>query len=83
MDFYFQNASERVALGFWEEVSSCFKRIKKNPMQYPVKELGLRRCNLKTYPFNILFEDLTDRIRIQVVRHNSRNPKYGTGRRKG
>ena len=74
MEFYYQNASERVALGFWEELSACFERIANDPEQYPVKLSGLRRCNLKIYPFNVLFENLPDRIRVQVVRHNLRRP---------
>ena len=81
MEFYFENASERVALRFWEELSACFQKIQKNPRRYPLKELVLRRCNLEIFPFNILFEDLPDRIRTQVVRHNSRRPEYGAKRK--
>jgi len=33
------------------------------------------------FKFYIMFIIQRDRVRIQVVRHNSRNPRYGTRRK--
>lgn len=50
------------------------------PFRRDSDETGLRRRNLEKFSFHILFEELDDRIRIQVVRHHSRKPTFGTKR---
>ena len=37
---------------------------------------------MKKFPYHILFEELEDRLRVQVVRHNSRNPGFGMRRKR-
>ena len=41
------------------------------PTHHHFDDSGYRRFNLKRFPYNVLFEDLEDRVRVVVVRHNS------------
>jgi len=77
---YYASISERLAEDFWNEISDSIKRIESNPEAHHFNSPGIRRCNLKRFPYNILFVIMRDRIRIGVVRHNSRNPSFGVRR---
>jgi len=81
MEYYYREVSELVAHAFWDELSACLLSIRANPTLFHFDESGLRRCNLKRFKFHIMFIIQRDRVRIQVVRHNSRNPRYGTRRK--
>ena len=81
MDHY-SLVSNRLPDEFWEEVFGCIDQIQENPKRYPVQPNGLRRCNLKQFPYNILYLERSDRIRVQVVRHNQRRSDFGTRRKR-
>jgi hypothetical protein len=42
---------------------------------------GMRRRNLRKFPYHILFEARLDCLRVIVIRHHHRNPGYGLRRR--
>lgn len=77
---YYATISDRLAEDFWNESSDSIKRIEANPEAHHFDVSGIRRCNVKRFPYNILFAILHDRIRIGVVRHNSRAPSFGVRR---
>ena len=77
---YYASISDRLAEDFWNEISDSIKRIEANPEAHHFDASGIRRCNVKRFPYNILFAVLHDRIRIGVVRHNSRAPSFGVRR---
>lgn len=77
---YYASISDRLAEDFWAEISEAIKRIESNPEAHHFTVSEIRRCNLKRFPYNILFVILSDRIRIGVVRHNSRAPSFGIRR---
>jgi plasmid stabilization system protein ParE len=77
---YYAVISDRLAEDFWEEISESIKRIESNPEAHHFAVSEMRRCNLKRFPYNILFIILHDRIRIGVLRHNSRAPSFGVRR---
>jgi plasmid stabilization system protein ParE len=84
MEYYIEEASDEISQQFWGELSRALIKVQKNPKRHHSKDAsGLRRFNLKQFPYNFLYEDLIDRIRIQVVRHNQRNHRYGTRRKRG
>lgn len=41
---------------------------------------GLRRCNLERFPYHFLYDIRDGLIRIWVVRHDHRNPRFGLRR---
>lgn len=77
----YARASERVVGQFWDEIDSAIESIAKNPERHHFDLSGMRRCNLKRFPYHILFEERLDCLRIIVVRHDHRNPSYGLRRR--
>jgi hypothetical protein len=81
MRYYTEEASEKIVSEFWHELSSAFAGIKSHPTRFHFDRSGLRRLNLQKFPYHILFEELPDRTRIQVLRHHSRNPKFGIKRK--
>ena len=82
MRYYSDNASEAVASQFWDELSEALDQIRSDSISHHYDPSGLRRLNMKKFPYHILFEELEDRLRVQVVRHNSRNPGFGMRRKR-
>lgn len=80
MDYY-GSISELLAQGFWDEIREGLKAIELQPEGHHFDASGLRRVNLARFPFNILYVVKADRIRVQVIRHNSRRPGFGTKRK--
>lgn len=74
--------AENLTDGFWVEFEAALADIQQNPERHHFDVNKLRRCNLKRFPYNILYLVKSDRIRIQVIRHNKRNPRFGTNRRR-
>jgi plasmid stabilization system protein ParE len=78
---YYHNISGRLADEFWDELLKCIAAAGKNPEHFHFTEAGLRRANLKKFPYHFLFRTLNDKIRITVVRHNKRHPGHATERK--
>ena len=77
---YYRKESDSLADRIWQELNEGFDRVREEPGHHHFDESGYRRFNLKTFPYNILFEELHDRVRVVVVRHNSRRSAYGSKR---
>jgi len=78
---YYQNISDRLADEFWEELLEYIAAAARNPERFHSGESGLRRVNLRKYPYHFLFRTLGDKIRITVVRHNKRHPNLSVERK--
>jgi plasmid stabilization system protein ParE len=78
---YYQDISGRLADEFWEELLAHISSAAKDPEHFHFAEAGLRRMNLQKFPYHFLFRALPGKIRITVVRHNKRDPKYALGRK--
>jgi len=65
---------------FYRELRQGFIEAAENPGRCSQREGDFRRYNMKRFPYNFLFRDKRDHIRILVVRHHARDPRYGTGR---
>ena len=77
---YYDGVSHNLADEFWNELCQHIEQIGKNPeLSHPAKE-GLRRVNLRRFPYHILFRRLPNSIRVIVVRHHKRHPQTGMTR---
>jgi toxin ParE1/3/4 len=66
---------------FRAEVDAVIERIARNPLQFPVVEAQIRRCIVHRFPYSVLYRVLDpDRVRILVIRHHRRDPRFGLGR---
>ena len=78
---YYDGISTRLADEFWDELMAHIQTAAHNPGRAHSSELGLKRINLRRFPFHFLFRAGPGKIRVIVVRHNKRHPKLGLGRR--
>ena len=80
IQFHYSQISESLATRFWGELNLILDRIEQNPEQHHFDRSGLRRSNLKKFPYHVLFEITSQCIFILVVRHDKRHPSYGLDR---
>ncbi len=77
---HYEGISTRLADEFWAELLEAIEFVKDFPERHHFDPSGRRRCNLKKFPFHILFRITANQIRVTVVRHNQRHPKFGSRR---
>ena len=80
MDYYERVAGPNLADDFYEEPRSFMVKATNHPMRFRIYERDLRRVNLKRFPYHFLFRVKGERLRVLVVRHNSRHPSFGLER---
>ena len=80
-DYYEDVAGPQLADEFYSELRSFFQKTAESPEAYGIRDRDLRRVNLERFPYHFLFRIVGDRVRILVVRHDSRRPSLGLHRR--
>jgi len=78
---YYDGISPRLGDEFWTELMSLVELASAKPTRFHFADRGLRRANMRRFPYHLLFRERADRIRVIVVRHHRRHPSYGLGRR--
>ncbi|HEY1121180.1 MAG TPA: type II toxin-antitoxin system RelE/ParE family toxin [Haloferula sp.] len=73
--------SDQLGARFWDELDEALDLIEASPTQHHFDASGLRRTNLRKFPYHVLFEEHLDAIRILVIRHDHRHPSYGLRRK--
>lgn len=68
---------------FWNEFCRALEKIQEVPEKHHVDQFtGYKRFNLATFPYNILYINYPNQIRVQVLRHNKKRETFGSYRRK-
>lgn len=81
MEFYAESVGLQFATDFYAEFRRVAAQVSARPKSFPVHIKDYRRANLSRFPHNILFRVVDDtKVRILAVRHNHRDPTYGTDR---
>jgi plasmid stabilization system protein ParE len=80
MSYYEEIAGPALADRFFEDFSETVRKVSANPQSFSIRAGNLRRANLSRFPFNLLFRDFPDHVRILVLRHHSRHPGHGRER---
>ncbi|MDO8272290.1 MAG: type II toxin-antitoxin system RelE/ParE family toxin [Gammaproteobacteria bacterium] len=64
------------------EVYAAIERILANPNWYKRQEEQIRRCPVRNFPWTIFYRVFDDAevVRILVIRHQRRRPRYGLAR---
>lgn len=78
---HYASISPELEEAFWKELNLSLESAALNPQRHHFDSSGLRRVNLTRFPYHVLFRVLPGYIRISVVRHNRRHPRFGTKRR--
>ena len=74
-------ANAELGSRFWKELLRVLDAIELNPGQFHFDSSGLRRANLKTFPYHILYFEELAGARVVAVRHHRQNPRFGIRRR--
>ena len=81
MAYYEEVATTELAREFYAELRHFITEAATRPESFAVRERDIRRVNLHRFPYHFLFRIVGDAVRILVIRHHSRHPSLGAGRR--
>lgn len=81
MRYYEEVADSRLADDFYLEFRDKIVEVAEDPEHFSERVGRYKRANLHRFPYNFLFRENENGIRILVVRHHARHPRYGTGRK--
>jgi plasmid stabilization system protein ParE len=80
-DYYLDTETEVIADEFYQEFRASILKAAERPFSFEAGTDGIRRYNLRRFPYHFLFRVTDDTIRILVIRHNRRSPSFGRRRR--
>ena len=78
---HYDRISPRLGDAFWDELMTWIEAARIAPERFHLADRGLRRVNLKRFPYHILYREMAGGIQMIVVRHHRRHPNYGVQRR--
>ncbi len=76
----YSDISIQLGEDFFAEFQIGVSRVAENPRRFHFDRNGLRRYNLERFPYNFLYDIRGEHVRIWVLRHNRRNPEFGSER---
>lgn len=79
--YYVQAGNQELAAEFYDELRQLMLEASERPESFSIRERKLRRANLRRFPYHFLFRVVGDSVKVLVVRHHSRHPALGRGRR--
>lgn len=77
----YDGESSRLGDEFWDELNRHIQLAAANPLRFHPYLDGLRRANLKRFPYHFLYRIMPDRLRIIAVRHHKQHPRTALLRR--
>ena len=66
---------------FWAELTRLLEVVSAKPERFHFGVGGLRRANMRRFPYHLLFRVRAGAARVIVIRHDKRHPSYGTKRK--
>jgi len=78
---HYAEISERVLSSFWNDLEAVIASIEKNPRIHHFDTCGLRRANLRNFPYHLLYDIKDETLSMVVFRHDRRHPTYGKDRK--
>ena len=78
----YENYEPGLGTDFAIEVHSAIENIQSFPMAWPIIAGDIRRCQLRRFPYGILYSLENDVIYILAVMHLHRDPEYWKDREK-
>ncbi len=79
MDWY-DRRSDRAGDEFLQELNTALQGVAENPTHFHFTSGNLRRCNLRRFPYHILFEIHLTHVHVFTVKHHRQHPDYGKNR---
>ena len=77
---HYAEISPRLVESFWGDLDEVFEAVISHPWGHHFDASGLRRANLRKFPYHLLYEVDEDSLYLVVLRHDKRRPSYGLHR---
>lgn len=78
--YYEEEGGTLLADQFFTELECLVSEIHQNPSKFHKISDDIRRANMTQFPYHLLFRYHGERVRILILRHHKRNPKFGLNR---
>jgi len=72
--------SQRLGDEFKAELRRLIAVAAAKPGRFHLIKPGYHRANLKRFPYHFVYRELSDGIRVTLVRHHRQHPGFGMGR---
>lgn len=79
--FYDEAGGAKLGDAFFAELEAPVAAICARPTRYPHVDQIRRRANLRRFPYHVLYRTVGETVRVLIVRHHRRHPKFGLARR--
>lgn len=82
LDHYREVSGEALANRFFDDLQASLKTLVENPQAFPfyMGHSQARRVRLRAFPYLIVYRILPEKVRVNVIKHESRHPRYGMSR---
>jgi len=77
---WYDSVSVRLGQEFRAELRQVIAVAAAKTGRFHLIKPGLHRANLKRFPYHFIYRELPDGIRITLVRHHRRDPRFGLER---
>ena len=79
--YYEDEGGDSLADRFFAELDLLVAQVSAEPRKFHQVERGLRRANMRRFPYHLLFRESTAGVRVLVLRHHKRHPRLGISRK--
>ena len=80
LDYYERESGSHLAERFFSDFLRTVAKALENPRHFAPAGEVMRRANLAEFPYHFLYEERPWGIKVTVVRHHRRSPRYGERR---
>ena len=77
---HYDAVSQRLGGEFTAELRAAVAAAAAKPGRFHLIKPGFHRANLKRFPYHFVYRELMDGIRVTLVRHHRREPRFGMER---
>ena len=77
---YYQSIDAALGKDFKAAIKEAVEDIHRQPLRYRVVFGDMRRCRLRRFPYSFYFRIVGKAIRVTILKHDRRHPKYGMDR---
>lgn len=83
LNYYEAQGGPHLADRFEEEFRHCVAAIKAGPTRFSFYQNSdrFRRIRLESFPYILVYRENSDVVRVSVLKHERRHPRFGMTRR--
>ena len=72
---WYEDRSSGLGSEFLRAMEAVFAQVRRNPQQFPVVHLSIRRALLRRFPYAVFFVESDTAIRVIACSHVRQNPE--------